>query len=281
MFIREEYNRQRTLSLLEALFQTISSQQDVTPQMIYNTLGEESVFNEEYLKISCWDNLYQLIQNVDLIPQNMSDEEYNSYMEANIKTKAEIIKKFYQAGDYFHISLNDEIKSNERLIINMSTQCDATDFVLKLTSEKYNKVAQKITLLKFYAEEVSTQKTLLKYDKIVMYYDHNDFDIIQTALEELLPGITQPHLNAFYHLYKKDDKAIYFGVAEEKNPDVSFSELRTKDILNFITGPSAVPQYWNTPIDCRTTRSIIRTRGIKEVVQDCFNSVINDMKLNN
>lgn len=272
MFDIDSYNEKRTLSLLESFFQTVSVR-NVTPNMIYSILGEETAPNREYLKFNCWNNIEQIIENFQLIPHSMSPEIQKSYEKASLSEKFKIIYKYYSQGEYFHVMLNQEIQASERIIINMRTQANSTAFVLHLLNSSHNDAVRKIYSLKFYAKETSPDKQLLKYDKVVIYYNHKDFSVISATFWDLLPRITLPEINAFYNLYRGNDREFYFGVGKETTPDLSFSELRTLDIIEFITGIRPINLNWNEPIDCGAMRKVISLIGVETVAKDCFKFV--------
>lgn len=240
--ISEKYNETMTRAILTSLFDKMS--ENVSYNDIYCFLGCEKSPNSKYYSMDCKKDL-------DRLSNEYKDNFSPQYPEISI-TDA------YNAGDYFHIIVNEGIAPTRRIIINAINQKTSLEIVERILD--CENVKAKIQELKFFAKSPKNQtEENLKYDKIVLYISDANEDTLIEVFKLLEKGETLKDLSAFYDIYEEDGK--YLGVGTENNSWESFSEQRTENIISFFG--NIVHNYY-------TEKKFTGTN----FVEDCYKYVI-------
>lgn len=238
MKLMEDYNKDRTKKILEEIKKGFTK--EISFDDIYSALGAEK-FNYEQVTGDMPLNDYFPALN----PQNMSSS-YGSYVSS--------VNNAYDKNlTYYHLSFSEK-KSSERMIINIQKQENTIKLAQKMLSIIMDKGMEnsRINSFKFMVGKKMPDK--IKNDKIVIYYDKINRDIVSKIVFEAAQKANIEfvfnHLSAFYHLAsvsnsdnKEEQEKYSVGVGVEIG-GTSFTAERAKEIFKFMTGQSA-PQNIN------------------------------------
>ena len=138
----------------------------------------------------------------------------------------------FNIGKYFHFKSDRD--ADERMIINLYTQFEATELVhgLLYCANDY------ISRIKFFAVKQATPEKFLKCDKVVIYYDrqyrNHIYECVKTVADK---GeiVFKKELSAFYHIAGDDEGKYPVGIGVELMAS-SFTENRAAEILEALTG---------------------------------------------
>lgn len=222
MKLIEAYNETYTREILGRLYDQIDKTKSVSFNDIYYILGCE--YEDMRARRYCGDYTYLDIKQYcsNLYPQSVLEQIFSAEQKA------------FNRGDYFHMILNLAVTPNERMIINVDNQYNASLIVGSLRT--YGKPI--ICSAKFYAHngEGVEANAGFKYDKVVIYYDTTNrsavFDVVLKA--GVLPTFLIPKISAFYHLCGGVEGYFPVGVGVEIE-NTSFTTERAKKILLYLT----------------------------------------------
>ena len=141
MKVIEQYNETQTKAYLEGLYPTEGSLVSVSYYDIYDALGMEKENNDTYAIDNCEAQFLDLVSSFLIVAQGDWDPE-----KQLSKKYTEELQKYRNAGDYFHIQSNRNIMSNERMIINVTTQ----EAALKIVEYVRNHASDMISSIKFW-----------------------------------------------------------------------------------------------------------------------------------
>lgn len=224
MKLIEAFNEKETKERLYGIMNYLTGCTTVSFRDIYDRLGREKDDFSPYHK---GDG--ELIQNFFTFPVMYPQGKNMEELVDNING---IYQKSYQKGAYFHFK--SDRTANERMIINLSTQQEATMLVRDALYWSYNVISR----IKFFASEHEKVTKSLKCDKMVIYYDRIHRDVIfQTVCNAAKNrGYNfKEELSAFYHIAGDNDGSYPVGIGIELMFS-SFTENRTAEILEALTG---------------------------------------------
>lgn len=192
---------------------------------IYDRLGREEVGNTSYHH-GDGELIKDFFTFPIMYPQNVNG------MGEMINSIHDMYTDSFNKGTYFHFKSTR--KANERMIINLSTQQEATMLVRDTLYRSYNVISH----IKFFAAKQASPIKHLKCDKIVIYYDRANRNVVfQTVCNAAKSrGYDfKRELSAFYHIVGDDEGKYPVGIGIELMAS-SFTENRTAEILEALTG---------------------------------------------
>lgn len=238
MKLIDEYNRTETLKMLEKIIYANTETKEYKTEIsfgdIYDTLSE---CKDSYPACNL-DNFWTYF------PQCVSQYMYENekFMEAQ-KDYISWITYSIKVGDYFHYIFKSE-ESTERMIININTQENAMELSRALLSLLMQMSSENcpVVSFKFFLKSDPSSQVKVKKDKIVVYYEHKNRNIVYdkiiaaAGLCRAKPTDFSKNISPFYHLAGDDNGNFPIGIAVEiTSTGMSFTGNCSNEILFKLT----------------------------------------------